>query len=515
GDRSIGRHLVRAARPRAGRPDRDAARPHAVAGAAHRGECRGAGAQRAHGGDREARRAAARAAPLGELLAGGAAHAGRRGRGPLCLGLGPESRHDDGARHRRGRRRRQAPAPAGTDRRALARRREADAGPRPTGAAAARTGSGEAGRGCRRRGRLAHRRAGRRRRDPGRARGGRGGAAARAPRTVGRARKEDGAPQEIRGRRRRGVAAQEGGRRRRARDHRRGRGRSAAAGPGIVTALAQEAGAAAAQARRRSRQADGGRGPARGDGRPAHHQRAGGRGGEDEGARPRAHADRPPLQDRQHVRDRAGQARLRAGHAQGGDPQHGRSQDRRGAPEVAPAAEAGDQAHLLPPASMKLGRGLGGWDVTAPPALCAALAVLAAAVVPARRARGESDVEALRAAALAAIAKARAAARTEVLREVTLPSIERLVEDADLRRASVTKPARDNAFVRDTLATARSYAERVAKGDDPYRTATGELVKAYRAAWDGTLQPYALYVPRRYDGYDKKTAWPLIVALHG
>jgi poly(3-hydroxybutyrate) depolymerase len=164
---------------------------------------------------------------------------------------------------------------------------------------------------------------------------------------------------------------------------------------------------------------------------------------------------------------------------------------------------------------MKLGRGLGGWDVTAPPALCAALAVLAAAVVPARRARGESDVEALRAAALAAIAKARAAARTEVLREVTLPSIERLVEDADLRRASVTKPARDNAFVRDTLATARSYAERVAKGDDPYRTATGELVKAYRAAWDGTLQPYALYVPRRYDGYDKKTAWPLIVALHG
>jgi hypothetical protein len=65
---------------------------------------------------------------------------------------------------------------------------------------------------------------------------------------------------------------------------------------------------------------------------------------------------------------------------------------------------------------MKLGSRLGSRDLTAPPALCAALAVLAAAVLPARRARGESDVEALRAAALAAIAKARAAARTEVLR---------------------------------------------------------------------------------------------------
>ena len=114
------------------------------------------------------------------------------------------------------------------------------------------------------------------------------------------------------------------------------------------------------------------------------------------------------------------------------------------------------------------------------------------------------DVDALRAAALEAIARPRAAGGSEVVREVTLPSIERLVEDADLRRASITKPARDEAFVRDTLATARAYAERVAKRDDPYRTATGELVKAYRAGWDGTLQPYALYVPRGYDGRNKK-----------
>ena len=145
-----------------------------------------------------------------------------------------------------------------------------------------------------------------------------------------------------------------------------------------------------------------------------------------------------------------------------------------------------------------------------------AVVALAAAVVGPTRAEGAADdVDVLRGEARQAIARARAAGGSEIVREVTLPSIERLVEDADLRRASITKPARDQAFVRDTLATARAYAERVAKGDDPYRTATGELVKAYRAAWDGTLQPYALYVPRGYDAHNKRISWPLIVALHG
>jgi poly(3-hydroxybutyrate) depolymerase len=142
--------------------------------------------------------------------------------------------------------------------------------------------------------------------------------------------------------------------------------------------------------------------------------------------------------------------------------------------------------------------------------------LLAATVAGSARAGGPDDVDALRAAALEALARARAAGGSDVVREVTLPSIERLVEDADLRRASITNPARDGAFVRDTLVTARAYADRVAKGkgDDPYLTATGELVKAYRAAWDGTLQPYALYVPRGYDAAKRKR-WPLVVALHG
>jgi poly(3-hydroxybutyrate) depolymerase len=151
--------------------------------------------------------------------------------------------------------------------------------------------------------------------------------------------------------------------------------------------------------------------------------------------------------------------------------------------------------------------------------LVAVIALAAAVIVPTPVQGAPSDVDALRAAALQALARAHAARGSGIVRQVTLPSIERLIEDADLRRASITKPARDEAFVRDTLATARAYADRVAKGDDPYRTATGEVVKAYRADWDGTLQPYALYVPRGYDGKSKKTSgpvsWPLIVALHG
>ena len=129
-----------------------------------------------------------------------------------------------------------------------------------------------------------------------------------------------------------------------------------------------------------------------------------------------------------------------------------------------------------------------------------------------------TDPVRLRAEALAAIVRARAkvtakgTASSAVVREVTLPSIERLIEDADLRAASITNPARDETFVRTSLATARSYADRVAAGEDPYRTATGMMVKAYRAAWDDTLQPYALYVPPDYKPGKKV---PLIVALHG
>jgi predicted esterase len=162
------------------------------------------------------------------------------------------------------------------------------------------------------------------------------------------------------------------------------------------------------------------------------------------------------------------------------------------------------------------------------------LATALAAGVPAAQAGVEStagfsvsptaapDPVRMRAEAMEAIGRARAKVQAPVkgkptpaaavLREVTLPSIERLVEDADLRLGSITDRVRDQAFVRRSYETARLYAEHVVAGEDPYRTATGMMVKAYRADWDDTLQPYALYVPA---SYKPGTKVPLIVALHG
>jgi poly(3-hydroxybutyrate) depolymerase len=159
---------------------------------------------------------------------------------------------------------------------------------------------------------------------------------------------------------------------------------------------------------------------------------------------------------------------------------------------------------------------------------CAALAILAscacarrAPVAPAEARADASavgpsaplmDLDATRAAAVATIAKAKAASLSEVARAVSLPSIERLVEDADARRAHVTNADRDLAFARRALETARGYADVLLGGEDPYDYARGAMVKAYRDEWDGTLQPYAILVPRSYDG---RHAFPLVVALHG
>ena len=124
----------------------------------------------------------------------------------------------------------------------------------------------------------------------------------------------------------------------------------------------------------------------------------------------------------------------------------------------------------------------------------------------------ERVLDQARAAALASIAKARASALSDVAKTIGVPSVERLVDDGDAVRARVTDAARDLAFARRSYETARAYADVLGGGGDPYDTARGALVKAYRAAWDYTLQPYALYVPR---SYDPRRPWPLVVALHG
>jgi poly(3-hydroxybutyrate) depolymerase len=124
----------------------------------------------------------------------------------------------------------------------------------------------------------------------------------------------------------------------------------------------------------------------------------------------------------------------------------------------------------------------------------------------------ERALDDARTAALASLAKARGAPLADLSRAISLPSVERLVDDGDAVRAHVTNADRDLAFVRRSYETARAYADVLGGGEDPYDTARGVVIKAYRSEWDGSLQPYALYVPQ---GYDPKHAWPLVVALHG
>ena len=101
---------------------------------------------------------------------------------------------------------------------------------------------------------------------------------------------------------------------------------------------------------------------------------------------------------------------------------------------------------------------------------------------------------------------------TPLLRDVSAPSMMMLVEDAKMRWSDFGRAPRDWEYVKRQLATAREYAQKLAKGEDPYQDRTGLLVKAYRSEVDDTLQPYALYVPKTYD---PKKAYPLLVSLHG
>jgi poly(3-hydroxybutyrate) depolymerase len=142
----------------------------------------------------------------------------------------------------------------------------------------------------------------------------------------------------------------------------------------------------------------------------------------------------------------------------------------------------------------------------------AAPAVAAPAPPPPSDKEAARALDAARVAALASIAKAKAASLSARARDVSLPSIERLVEDGDAVRAHVTDATRDLGFARRAFETARGYADVLTGGEDPYDYARGALVKAYRSEWDGTLQPYAIYVPADYDA---RRRWPLVVALHG
>ncbi len=117
-------------------------------------------------------------------------------------------------------------------------------------------------------------------------------------------------------------------------------------------------------------------------------------------------------------------------------------------------------------------------------------------------------------AAQAALARARPASASAdaVVRDISLPSTEMLVEDAEMRWSDFGQAPRDWEYVKRQLTEARAYADRLAAGEDPWKERTGAFTKAYRSEIDGTLQPYGLYVP---PSYDSAKAWPMMVGLHG
>jgi predicted peptidase len=98
------------------------------------------------------------------------------------------------------------------------------------------------------------------------------------------------------------------------------------------------------------------------------------------------------------------------------------------------------------------------------------------------------------------------------LRNISLPSVEMLLQDAERRWSDFGQANRDWSFVKKALAEVRTFAEHLAAGRDPYLGKTGVLVKAFRSNLDDTLQPYAVYIPRNYTA--SRTS-PLLVSLHG
>jgi poly(3-hydroxybutyrate) depolymerase len=68
------------------------------------------------------------------------------------------------------------------------------------------------------------------------------------------------------------------------------------------------------------------------------------------------------------------------------------------------------------------------------------------------------------------------------------------------------------AMARESLAAGAARREALASGKAPWRTAKGGSIQAYRSGVDGSLQPFALYIP---DSYDGGAASRLDVILHG
>jgi pimeloyl-ACP methyl ester carboxylesterase len=71
------------------------------------------------------------------------------------------------------------------------------------------------------------------------------------------------------------------------------------------------------------------------------------------------------------------------------------------------------------------------------------------------------------------------------------------------------------AWTLDVLADGLLRAGQAAQGDAPWlNRSAASVVRAYRSAVDGSLQPYAVTLPAEY-GREQARAWPIEVVLHG
>ncbi len=71
----------------------------------------------------------------------------------------------------------------------------------------------------------------------------------------------------------------------------------------------------------------------------------------------------------------------------------------------------------------------------------------------------------------------------------------------------------DESWITARIEGAEKLAEGLARGEDPYRTKTGVVFRAYRSELDGKLQPYVAFIPPSHkpDG----APLPMIVSFHG
>jgi poly(3-hydroxybutyrate) depolymerase len=79
-------------------------------------------------------------------------------------------------------------------------------------------------------------------------------------------------------------------------------------------------------------------------------------------------------------------------------------------------------------------------------------------------------------------------------------------------RAALEAGDKDDSYVRRRAAALDRLVAAAAAGKDPLAGRTGPLFAAYRSRLDGTVQGFALYVPKKYT---PKKRWPLYVGLHG